>query len=99
MSSIVQIRKINNKQIGRLWQLYLRVAISHVKGEMERQELTQRELANRAGLAAPTVNRYVNGVTVDPKLQTVWKMCRALGVNMQITANNPEVKKRKVAYR
>ena len=46
----------------------------------ERALLTQEELADRAGLAIPTISRIENG-RVEPHFRTIRKLAKALDVD------------------
>ena len=51
----------------------------HIRDQRLRQGLTQRELGERAGIAEPTIRRYELG-KLNPKIETVEKIAKALGV-------------------
>lgn len=51
----------------------------HIRDQRLRQGLTQRELGERAGIAEPTIRRYELG-KLNPKIETVKKIAKALGV-------------------
>jgi transcriptional regulator with XRE-family HTH domain len=51
-----------------------------------------RELARRAGVSYPTVYRLGMYETVYPRFHTLWKIARAVGVDISIRSNNADQK-------
>lgn len=45
---------------------------------------TEQELAKRSGLSVSTVYKLRTGRTQDPRHQTIWKLCRAVKMNMKL---------------
>ena len=45
---------------------------------------TINELANSAGLAWTTVDNLYRGVTKDPKHQTIFKLCKAIQMDLDL---------------
>jgi transcriptional regulator with XRE-family HTH domain len=55
----------------------------------ERALLTQEELADRAGLAIPTISRIENG-RVEPHFRSIRKLAKALGVDPRDLVGNAD---------
>lgn len=51
------------------------------------RDLSQRELARRAGVPASTLARLESGQTTDPRLRTLERLARAAGGSVQIVAH------------
>ncbi len=56
----------------------------------ERQGLTQRELAERAGISQPMLNRIERG-NQTPKISTLWKILRALQAYLHLDPLRDEI--------
>ena len=60
-----------------------------IKSIRKEQKLTQKELANKAGIAAITLQQYERGVR-EPKLEQMQKLASALGVSFgELFAQEP----------
>lgn len=55
--------------------------ITHLAQARKTQQLTQAELAERAGLSRMTVQRLESG-SLDPRLSTLHEMARVLGLQL-----------------
>ena len=47
-------------------------------------ELSFREVAELAGLSTSTVCNLFDGTTKDPKLKTIWKLGRLMGLEIEM---------------
>ena len=47
---------------------------------------TEEELAAEAGLHPSTIYKLRTGRTGDPKLQTIWKLCKAVDADVSLIA-------------
>ena len=55
--------------------------ITHLAQARKAQQLTQAELAEKAGLSRMTVQRLESG-SLDPRLSTLHEIARALGLEL-----------------
>ncbi len=64
--------------------------ITHLAQARKTQQLTQAELAERAGLSRMTVQRLESG-SLDPRLSTLYAMARVLGLELMAVPAPPQV--------
>lgn len=64
--------------------------ITHLTQARKTQQLTQAELAERAGLSRMTVQRLESG-SLDPRLSTLYAMARVLGLELMAVPAPPQV--------
>ena len=57
--------------------------MARIVKEMEEQNISQAELADRIFVTHVTVFRWVNGIR-DPKITDVERMCKVLGLNILV---------------
>jgi transcriptional regulator with XRE-family HTH domain len=58
---------------------------------MKSANITQQQLAERLGVSQPTVSTMLNPKS-DPRLSTLRKLARALGITLDVVANAYEDK-------
>jgi len=63
----------------------------YVTALRRRADLSQRDLAARAGVPASTIARLESGVTTDPRLSTVAKLAAAAGHRLVIADGDDEL--------
>lgn len=51
----------------------------------EAQGLSLADLAHRTGMSRPALSRILDGQNANPKLETVLRVCEALGKNMSLS--------------
>lgn len=56
--------------------------LENLRGMKERSGLTSKQLAEKAGLPAPTVEKIFCGATKDPRLPTMQQLVRAMGCTL-----------------
>jgi len=61
-----------------------------VKKLREQRGLTQRDLADRAGLTRETISNYERGERIDPPLSALTALARALEVPVTELTTEPE---------
>lgn len=54
---------------------------------MMSEDMTWQQLADRSGLCLGTVRRFLYGETQNPSYRTISSLCRAVGVQIEITNN------------
>lgn len=72
----------------RYLKLIVREICSKAFGELG---LTEEELAREADLAPSTVYKLRTGRTQDPRFQTMFKLCRVVGMTKQVTRELAEL--------
>jgi transcriptional regulator with XRE-family HTH domain len=55
-----------------------------------RKDITQRELADLAGISRTSMNQIEKGETLDPRMSHLRKIAEALGVTMDYLAGREE---------
>ena len=71
------------------WNQYLaekEELVDQIFKEAERQGLSDEEFAKRAGLCPTTIYRLNNYLTANPCLTTIWKLVKAVGMQLQVKA-------------
>ena len=63
----------------------------YVTALRRRADLSQRDLAARAGVPASTIARLESGATTDPRLSTMAKLTAAAGHRLVIAADDDEL--------
>ena len=59
--------------------LLLHQVFALLKQERERQQVTLAELENRTGISQAALSRYENGKSVNPTIETLYRIAAALG--------------------
>ena len=58
-----------------------------IRVERQRAELTQSELARKAGIAPNHLSRLESGEKIDPRFATMIRLAKVLGVSLDTFAN------------
>ncbi|QHJ84148.1 MAG: Cro/C1-type helix-turn-helix domain protein [Bacteriophage sp.] len=53
-----------------------------IQSELVRQKISQRELARRSGIKAPTISYLVTGATTNPTMSILVSVAAGLGVSL-----------------
>lgn len=65
---------------------------NRIKGLLEQQQITQQELANKIGMSAVSISRYITGGRI-PKSTVLQKIAYALDVSPDFILGKESVKK------
>ena len=65
---------------------------NRIKGLLEQEKISQQELANKIGMSAASIGRYITGSRV-PKANVIEKIAVALGVTTDFILGRESIKK------
>lgn len=71
----------------KVWDSFLaekEALVDAIYKESERQGLSDKEFAKRAKLHPNTIYRLNHYLTADPHFTTIWKLAKAVGMQLQV---------------